>query len=1172
MSAQAQKGPRSVRRNRAAWIVLALSLTATGAAWQFVRSSSQHSLEIRFRTRVDLIREALLARAGGYEATLRAAASFISASRRVTPEEWEQFVRSLHLTQTFPGLTRLAFVSGPEGDPAGSPPGEAAPASGGPQSTSMIVLLAAPQGPSPAPVDLTAVPEYRQAAWQSRQTGQATVSRHRPAPPGGSADPLALFLPVYTFHVSADKTFGDATSGNTTSGDTTSAAAQPMAGWVVAWFQPQQLLGAPRYPLAGDIDLEVFAGEVARDSHLLYDRDPAVRAAGAGRLLKRQILPIEIFGRTWTLAVAAKPEFLGSEADAATLVFATGLVASLILFVVTDSLASSRLQALAGARLMTERLRHSEAFSRAVIENAPVGIITIVANRSIETANSAAARMFGYRGHELAGCLFEELLAEPARFRAKGFAEFSAFRKETGRRADGTSFPIELSAWPMQAGEQRMHTAIVVDVTEPLLAAEALRAERDFSAAVLNVAPVLTVVADPGGHIVSFNRACEETTGYRFDEVRGKPYLELFVPAEQRDAVQRVNVELCSGLYPCHHQNHWLTRDGRRRLISWSNTALRDARGAMKFLISCGVDVTEQDEAQKERDRYVVEIERAQYTTERQADMLARQADELAAARDAALESARLKSQFLANMSHEIRTPMSGVLGMAHLLAETRLSDEQRDYVSTIRGSAEALLVILNDILDFSKIEAGKLRFETRDFHLAKTVDGTVRLLRLQAAAKGIGMNCVLAAGVPAWVRGDPGRLRQVLVNLIGNAIKFTEHGQIEVAVSVSDPAQQPAELTFSIQDTGLGIQPEVLQHLFQPFVQADGSTSRKHGGTGLGLAISRELIRRMGGEIACESTPGKGSLFRFAVKLEKPSDENIPHLKELKVLVVADQQADRDSLLRHLDSWDIDVHSVASWEEALAALHHAAATQHGFATVIVQTTHSENFAEFAKAVRANPQISRVEILAWGPQNPAASPLEQLRRLDVKLGHNDALALSDLFNTLVDIAATGGAAPTGASHRQQPRPPRPAASPHKSSAGRKILVVEDNLVNQKVAVRMLRNLGCDSVVTANGLEALDALAQASYDLILMDCQMPEMDGYETTAEIRRRENGQPRIPIVAVTAHAMQGDREKCLQAGMDDYLSKPIDPKALTATLRRWGLLGGQDDPRPVKAGERTL
>jgi PAS domain S-box-containing protein len=1154
MSAQAQKGPRLVRRRSAAWIVLALSLAATGAAWQFVRSSAQHSLEIRFRTRVDLIREALLARAGGYEATLRAAASFVSASRQVTPEEWEQFVHSLHLAQTYPGLIRLAFVAGPAGDTAGGPRGDAPPRSGAPQLTSLLVLLAAPPGPSPPPIDLAEAPEYRQAAWQARQTGRATLSEHRPAPPGGRADPPALFLPVYAFHGS------DAP---------TSAAGEPLAGWVVAWFQPQTLLGAPRYPLASDVDLELFAGELTRDSHLLHGRDQPLRAAGGGPFLKRQTVPLEIFGRTWTLAIAARPEFLGWEADAATLVFAAGLVASLILFVVTDSLASSRLRAVAGARLMTERLRHSEAFSRAVIENAPVGIITIVANRSIETANSAAARMFGYRGHELAGCLFEELLAEPARFRAKGFDEFSAFRRETGRRADGTAFPMEISAWPMQAGEQPMHTAIVVDVTEPLQAAEALRAERDFSAAVLNVAPVLTVVVDPEGHIVSFNHACEQTTGYSFEEVRGKGSLELFVPAEQRAAVQRVSAELCSGRYPNHHHNHWLTKDGRQRLISWSNTALRDARGAMKFLIGCGVDITEKDEAEKERNRYVVEIERAQYTTARQAEMLARQTDELAAARDAALESARLKSQFLANMSHEIRTPMSGVLGMTHLLADTPLSEEQRDYVATIRGSAEALLIILNDILDFSKIEAGKLSFETRDFNLAKTVEGTVRLLRLQAVAKGIELKSSIDASVPGWVRGDPGRLRQVLVNLIGNAIKFTERGEIEVGVTIHDPAQQPVELAFSIQDTGMGISPDVLQNLFYPFVQADGSTSRKHGGTGLGLAISRELIRRMGGEIGCESVPGQGSLFRFTVKLGRPSADGIPRLKELKVLVVADE-AGRVSLLSHLDSWEVDVHSVASWQEALAALQQAAASQRSFATVIVQTNESEKFTEFAKAVRANPQIAQLEILAWGRH--AGSHLEQLRRLDVKLGQDDAL-VSDLFNALVDLAATHGGAPPRGPQGGQPRPAgQPAAPPATPSTARKVLIVEDNLVNQKVALHMLRNLGCDAAVTANGREALDALGRASYDLILMDCQMPEMDGYQATAEIRRRENGRPRIPIVALTAHAMQGDREKCLEAGMDDYLSKPIDPKALTATLRRWGLLWDKDDPEPVKPGERTL
>ncbi len=1150
VAAQAERALARTSGRGSAWVVLALGLTVTASAWQFVRSRGERALEARFRGRVELIQEALQAHANGYEATMRSAAAFVSSSEQITQPEWARFVRALHIVQTDSGVTRLAFATGPgDGEQSGFEHDERRSRSGAGTPGRLVVRLAEPLG-WPAPTDLAALPQYRRAAAEALRSGRPTVSEYPGTPPGTERQPLALFLPVYASLESTAERAGQGAA----------------IGWVVAWFEPGKLLGLPRYPLTQEFDLEMYAGTDTREANLLYDRNPALRAAVGGKeFVRRETLPMEMFGRTWTLAAGATPDFVGPETEASTLVFVAGLVASLVLFVVTDSQASSRMRAVAGAKLMTERLRQSEAFSRAVIENAPAGILTVTANQSIATVNSAAARIFAYRGHELAGRAFEELLADPALFLSAGFEGFSSFRKETGRRADGTAFPIEVSAWPVLMGEQRMYTVIVVDVTERLQAAQALRAERDFSAAVLNVAPALVVVLDPEGRIVSFNRACEQTMGYRFAEVRGRAVLDVFVPAERQAEAQRFAAELGLGTYPDRFESYWLTKGGRKRLIAWSNTALRDADGALKFLISCGMDVTEQREAEKERARYVIELERAQRTTERQAEMLARQADELAAARDAALESARLKSQFLANMSHEIRTPMSGVLGMAHLLADTALNDEQRDYVATIHSSADALLVILNDILDFSKIEAGKLRFETLDFNLANTIEGTVQLLRSPAAAKGVGLQCSIAADVPCWVRGDPGRLRQVLLNLIGNAIKFTEHGRVEVDVAVRQGSEEPVELRFQVRDTGIGISPEARQKLFHAFMQADGSTSRKHGGTGLGLAISRELVQRMGGEIGCESTPGEGSLFWFTARLGRLSPDSVPWLKDLKVLVLADEQAERKSLQGTLNSWEVQAHDAASWNGALEALLRAAGENVPFATVVVRTSAGEEFAAFAAAVRGDPRIAGVEMLAWGPER-LEPQLERLRKLHVQMGPLGTAAASDLFNTLVEMLSSN-AAPARGAQVDAPGAPRDGRRAVPRGVG-KVLVVEDNLVNQKVTVRMLKNFGYQADVAGNGLEALEALHRGPYDLILMDCQMPEMDGYTASAEIRRRENGRARVPIVALTAHAMQGDRERCLKAGMDDYLSKPIHPPDLKSVLYRWGLTGALSKKETVEAG----
>jgi PAS domain S-box-containing protein len=1017
---------------------LAVSLAATAGAWEFLRFKAEDSLRQRLDIRVEVIRQWLAARAKGYDIAAHAGAGLVSVSDDVTQQEWEQFVHSLNIQRTYPGLTQLAFVEGPR---APELPQPAAGRSAGPApdqpSTSLSIRLVAPGPPPSFGLSVAAVPEYLQAAMEARDSGQATVSEYRP---GGmnAANLPAVFLPLY------------AGGGELPS---TALRRQRLTGWMVAWFEPELLLAALPVALTQNLDVEVFAGKALLASHRLYDSDPSLEAGRNSDSSSLSVaVPFEISGGAWTLAVEATPSFATSEQSGATFVFLAGLVSSLILFVVTDMLTSSRVRAVAAAKLMTERLRHSEAYSRAIVENAPVGILTFAPDGAMESVNSAAERIFGYRSHELLGCTFEDLLHEPAGLRAKGYDGFTAFRSETGRRSDGTSFPMELSICSTKAGERHGYTAIVVDVTERVQAAEALRAERDFSAAVLNLAPAFVAVVDLEGRIVAFNRACEEATGYRIEEVKGQALVDLLVPPEERAGVQRIVGQLLAGVYPIHSENHWNTRQGQRRLVSWARTALRDGEGSPKYLISCGEDITERREAERASQRYVVELERAQKTTERQAEMLAKQAAELASARDAALESAELKTQFLTNMSHEIRTPMSGVLGMTHLILNTPLNEEQRDYATTIRSSAEALLVILNDILDFSKIEAGKLNFESLDFNLAGTVHGAVQLLAQQATTKGIELKIAMGPDVPRWVRGDPVRLRQILLNLIGNAIKFTNEGGVEVKLALNGSTANQVELGVSVRDTGIGIPEEACRKLFRPFVQADGSTSRRHGGTGLGLAICKQLVERMGGGIDCDSVPGEGSTFRFTVKLGKGIAE--------------------------------DDSRFGQTGKPTSRLAEAAAAQ-----------------QIARASKSDSPVS-----------------------------------------------AGGGLRSGVL---------------------RVLVAEDNVVNQKVALRMLQMLGCEAEVASNGREALAALDRASYDLILMDCQMPEMDGYQATAEIRRRESGPGRIPIIALTAHAIQGAREKCLEAGMDDYLSKPIEPNALSAALLRWGSAATAPDSAKADAND---
>ncbi|MEX2299284.1 MAG: PAS domain S-box protein [Bryobacterales bacterium] len=1018
----------------AAWIVLAVTLAATLAAWQVLRIEAADSVQRRFDVRLEIIQQWMIERARRCEIALYAGTGFVVASRNVTAEEWEHFVRSLQIAEACPGLTQLAYAARPDAVSRQYPAEDSTLVTADGEPDSLIVQLVAPGPLPPFGRDLGVVPEYREAAGKARDSSRTTVSTYQPPGKSSAASLPALFMPVYPeFEAPA------------------SAAERRRLGkgWLVAWFEPGVLLGALPAALARDLDVEVFAAEDRQASHRVYDSDPSQSAAAAdGSSPFAVAMPLKVAGRVWTLAVEATPQFAGSEQQVPALVFLAGLISSLFLFVVTDTLASSRMRALATAKLMTERLRHNEAYSRAIVENAPVGILTFAGGGVLETVNSAAERMFGYRAHELAGCNFEQLLEEPSGLRARGYDGFLGFRSETGRRADGQAFPLELSVCRTEAGERRGYIAIVVDVTERVRAAQELRAERDFSAAVLNLVPALVVVADLKGRIVAYNHTCEETTGYSFDEVKEKELVNLLVPPEERAGARRIVGQLGSGVYPIHHEHHWTGKHGQRRLISWAHTTLLDTEGAPKYVIACGADVTEKREVEKATRRHVVELEHAKQTTERQAEMLARQASELAVARDAALESAHLKTQFLTNMSHEIRTPMSGVLGMTHLMLDTALDDEQRDYALTIRSSAEALLVILNDILDFSKIEAGKLEFETVDFNLTETVRSVVQLMGQPAAGKGVELKSSIGPDVPRWARGDAGRLRQVLLNLIGNAVKFTDHGTVEVSLTLKGATPDQIELNFSVRDTGIGIPPEIRKKLFQPFVQADGSTSRRHGGTGLGLAICKQLVERMGGEIECQSAPGEGSVFSFTAKLG--------------------------------------------------------------------VRQAQDFSSTPGNVPPKE----------APALPAAQP------------------------------GTATAPRQGGGNSHPGRRPR-------------VLVAEDNVVNQKVAVRMLQRLGCEAEVAVNGREAVAALESVSFDLILMDCQMPEMDGYQAATEIRRRESGPDRLPIIALTAHAVQGSREKCLEAGMDDYLSKPINPRALSQMLRRWGLSTMELISEKVEAGD---
>jgi signal transduction histidine kinase/CheY-like chemotaxis protein len=526
-------------------------------------------------------------------------------------------------------------------------------------------------------------------------------------------------------------------------------------------------------------------------------------------------------------------------------------------------------------------------------------------------------------------------------------------------------------------------------------------------------------------------------------------------------------------------------------------------------------------------------------------------------ARDAAEKASQAKSEFLANMSHEIRTPLNGIMGMTDLALDTPLTSEQRDYLLTVKTSSDSLLTVINDILDFSKIEAGKIDLEEVDFDLRECLESTLKALSVRADEKNIELLCDIAPEVPDVVEGDSSRLRQVVTNLIGNALKFTEKGEVSLKVQTALDSGENRCLHFVISDTGIGIPLDKQKLIFDPFSQADTSTTRTYGGTGLGLTITSRLVAMMGGRIWVESQVGRGSQFHFTVQFKSARaqthlDPVLPHasLRSVRTLVVDDNATNRRILEHLLQRWDMPVTSVGSGPAAIAELSAAALSSHPYGLILtdVHMPEMDGFA-FVEHLRRRPDLSSVIIMMLASARTAGDS-QRYRDLGVAAFLSKPIRQSELRATIARVlgpADAQAAARHIAPHSPSAEPALPIPSLH-------ILLTEDNLVNQRLATRLLEKRGHRVVVAGNGLEALAALDHDSFDLVLMDIQMPEMDGLEATAKIRERELRTGRHQtIVALTAHAMKGDQELCLAAGMDDYLTKPIRPLELEKLLEKY-------------------
>jgi len=794
------------------------------------------------------------------------------------------------------------------------------------------------------------------------------------------------------------------------------------------------------------------------------------------------------------------------------------------------------------ARGEARALLTSDARYRQLVDSADDLIFGMDAQGSFLWVNPAVSETLGPPSGELVGRCFRDWVREDYREVARRFYDdqreqgipntYCEFAMVTGA---GEEIWVGQRAQLTEEDGRITFLAVARDITERKRAQEALEREREQLQQIVAHAPVAMAMLDREGRHLAHSARWLRYVGVGEGSVVGRSLDELW--PEMPDRYRDVFARALSGEVVSEPEDALERPDGSRVWMRWTVHPWRGPRGEVAGVV-----------------------------------LAVQSIDVLVRARQGALEASRLKSDFVANMSHEIRTPMNGVIGMTRLLLDTGLTPEQREYAEIIDSSGRALLEIINDILDFSKIEAGRIDLEIVDFDLRRAVREVLGSFAEAAQARGLELLCLIRHDVPSALRGDPGRLRQVLTNLVGNAVKFTERGEVVLRVTISESDDETSVVRFEVRDTGIGIAPDVRPRLFESFVQADGSTTRRYGGTGLGLAISRRLVELMGGEIDVSSEVGRGSTFWFTARLERQAREPAPavspaRLAGLRVLVVDDNATNRQILRQQLAHWGTRVQAVENGPRALAALRATADAGPPFDLAILDMKMPDmDGLSLARAIKADETLRGVRLVlltSFGQRGHGA----EASRIGIAAYLTKPVDEADLYDCLVEVLARGRA-PLSPSlvtrHSLRERRPPPGA---------RVLVAEDNEVNQKVAVRLVERLGYGVDVADNGQQAVDACRRAAYDAVLMDGQMPGLDGFEATRRIRELEGDGRHTPIIAMTASAMKGDRERCLEAGMDDYVAKPVTPEALGAALRRWvgHRAPSPPEPAPASGSEKT-
>jgi len=810
-----------------------------------------------------------------------------------------------------------------------------------------------------------------------------------------------------------------------------------------------------------------------------------------------------------------------------------------------------------------EKLKQSLKITEKIIENIPIGMMIIGKNKVIQRINKAALAMTGYDSKEdIIGQVCHKNIC-PAQTGKCPITDLNQKVDKSEKiviHKDGQKIPVYKTALPMQLNGKDVIIEAFMDIGLLKKAETELRESEKRLQAVMETIVDPVVVYDGQGKVVYLNPAFTRVFEWTLEELIGKRI--DFIPEEEAAATQKAIARVFQGEALSGFEAMRKTKNGRTITATIGAALLLDVHGKPNGIVANFQDITQEKKAKNKLEQMNKELE----TAIEQATTMAQRAEAANAA----------KSEFLANMSHEIRTPLNGVIGMTDLLLDTGLTNDQQHYASVVRNSGESLLMVINDILDFSKIEAGKLDMEIIDFDLRSLFDDFASMMSLRIQKKNLEFICAASPDVPALLQGDPGRLRQIMANLVGNAVKFTHKGEISIRSYLEKETKNDVVILFSIKDTGIGIPEEKHDMLFESFTQADASTTRKFGGTGLGLTISKTLCEMMGGKIGINSEVGKGSEFWFTACFKKQEEAKHPavkaqisDMKGLHILVVDDNETNREILQRQLGAWGVRVKEAVDGPDALNKFYQAVKQKDPFqiAVLDMQMPIMDGLS-LGKVIKADDKFKSVHLIMMTSIGQAGDAREFEKMgfaayLIKPVGH------SDLFDCLATILSDGSAS----------KQKKPIITRHiireMQRKNIRILLAEDNPTNQMVATGILKKLGFANIETAsNGAKAVKAIEESSHDLILMDIQMPEMDGFEATRQIRKIESrsSKKRTPIIAMTAHAMKKDRDKCISAGMDDYVSKPIDANLLLEALERWLPKKKTISVSPVLEPERTL